>query len=639
MLQSIRSRITGVLALVILGLIALSFVFFGVATPSGGQGLTYAAKVNGAEIDLNRFRSELQRIESQQAQFYPDGMPEEQRTQLRENILNGLIREELVNQRVYDNRYRTSDEALLKQIKQIPQFQLNGVFDRQVYEQQLSIAGRSPGDFERNTKASLSVSQLRNALTNSAFVTETELLRKHALENEQRSASYTIIPASKFKAEVVVTEEDIAAEYEKQKATLLTNEQVDIEYIELTADGLAKQIDVSAEELSNYYDTVKFRFGSPEEREVSHILLEFDTATMEEKEALANDLLAQIKSGADFGELAKANSDDIISANDNGNLGFVANDESLLGQEFAKGLFAMAAGDEPQVIKAASGFHIVKLNEIKPSSAPAFAELSVEQNTELETEYRNIQVEGILAEKAEALAQEVFDARDTLAAVAQANGLQLKTQKNIERRTYSNIASNQVVKDAAFSDELRDGTNSDLLAVSTEQAVFLRVTDYRDVSQKTLDEVKVSLRAALEQKAAGAKATELGLALQAEISTEEELKLKSEEAAYNFTANTLLSRSQAGIQRDLLTAIFQAEKPTENTLVEQGVELNNGDYAVFLLSDVKQADIAALSESEKTANARALANQSGFNELNAYISSLREKATIEIPAVREDALN
>ena len=91
MLQSIRSRITGVLALVILGLIALSFVFFGVATPNGGQGLTYAAKVNGSEVPLNRLRSELQRIESQQAQFYPDGMPEAQRTQLRERILDGLI--------------------------------------------------------------------------------------------------------------------------------------------------------------------------------------------------------------------------------------------------------------------------------------------------------------------------------------------------------------------------------------------------------------------------------------------------------------------------------------------------------------------------------------------------------------------
>ncbi len=639
MLQSIRSRITGVLALVILGLIALSFVFFGVATPSGGQGLTYAAKVNGSEVPLNRFRSEMQRIESQQAQFYPDGMPEAQRTQLRENILNGLIREELVNQRVYDNRYRTSDEALLKQIKQIPQFQLNGVFDRQVYEQQLSIAGRAPGEFERNTKASLSVSQLRNALVNSAFVTEAELLRKHALENEQRSASFAIIPASKFKSEVEVTEDDIAAEYEKQKATLLTNEQVDIEYIELSAGDLAKQLEVSAEDLSSYYNQVKFRYGTPEEREVSHILLEFDAASMSEKETLANDLLAQVKSGADFGELARANSDDIISANDDGNLGFVANDESLLGKAFADALFAMAAGDEPLLVKADTGLHIVKLGEIKASSAPAFAELTVDQNTELENEYRNIQVEGILAEKAEALAQEIFDARDNLAAVAEANGLELRTQKNVERRTYAGIASNQVVKDAAFSDELRDGTNSDLLAVSTEQAVFLRVLEHRDVSQKSLESVKVSLRAALEQKAASVKATELGLALQSEISTEEELKLKSEEAGYNFTANTLLSRSQAGVQRDLLTAIFQAEKPVDSAIVEQGVGLNNGDYAIFLITDVKQADIDVLSESEKMANARALANQSGFNELNAYISSLREDANIEIPVVREDALN
>ena len=639
MLQSIRSRITGVLALVILGLIALSFVFFGVATPSGGQGLTYAAKVNGSEIPLNSLRSELQRIESQQAQFYPDGIPEEQRAQLRERILDGLIRRELVNQRVYDDRYRTSDEALYKEIKRIPQFQLNGVFDRDVYEQQLRIAGRSPGQFEHETKASLSVGQLSTAISKSSFVTETELARRHALENEQRSVSYTIIPASKYKAEVSVSDADIAAEYEKTKDTLLTSEQVDIEYIELTASDLATQLEVSAEDLSKYYDEVKFRYGSPEERDVSHIFLEYDAATLTEQEKLAKELLTQLKNGSDFGELAKANSDDIISANDNGNLGLVSNDENLLGTEFATGLFAMAVGDEPKLIKAASGFHIVKLNNIKESSAPGFAELSVEQNTELESEYRNLQVEGILAEKADALAQEVFDARDNLAAVAQANGLELKTQKNIERRTYSGIASNQVIKNSAFSDELRDGTNSDLLAVTTEQAVFLRVIEYRDVRQKTLDEVKVSLRAALEQKAASAKAAELGVALQAEISTEEELKNKSEEAEYNFTANSTVNRSQTGLQRDLLSAIFQAEKPAENAIVEQGVPLSNGDYAIFLITDVKQADLAVLSESEKTANMRALADQSGFSEFNAYVSSLREKASIEIPVVKDEVLN
>jgi len=639
MLQSIRSRLTGVISLVILGLIGLSFVFFGLPGAGGTAGLDYAAKVNGSKVPLNSLRSQLQRMEAEQARFYPDGMPEAQRTQLRENILNGLIRQELITQRVYDARYRTNDEALLNSIKQVPQFQLNGVFDKELYKQQLRNAGRSAGEFERSQKASLSVQQLRTALAGSAFVTDAELERKHALENEQRVASYALIPASNFKSEVTVSDEDIVAEYEKTKENLLTNEQVDIEYIELTADALAKQLEVSVDDLSAYYDEVKFRYGTAEERDVSHILLEFDTVTEAEKEDLANSLLSQIKNGADFGELAKANSDDIISANDNGNLGFVANDEELLGKEFAQELFAMAVDAEPKIIKAAAGFHVVKLNEVKPSSAPLFTELTQEQNTELENEYRSLQVEGILSERAELLAQEVFDARDTLTAVAAANGLEVKSQNNIERVTYAGIAANQVVKDAAFSDELRDGTNSDLLAVTTEQALFLRVVDYRDVRQKTLDEVKVSLRTELEQKAATAKAVELGMALQAEVTSTEELKAKSEAAAYNYVAGTTLSRSQAGIPRDLLSAIFQAEKPADNGITEQGVELSNGDYAIFMLSEIKQADISVLSDSEKEANARVLANQAGFNEMNAYISSLREKATIEIPTVRDESLN
>ena len=228
MLQFIRNRINGVLALTLLALIVLSFIFFGVVNPGGAQGVNYAAKVNGVELPLNQYRQQFQRIENQYAQSFPDGVPEEFRAQLRENILESMISEELIQQRIYDDRYRVSNEALLKQIRTVPQFQLNGVFDRNVYEQQLRIAGQSPGQFERDLKSSLSINQLRQAVATSSFVTPQDLTIRQQLENEQRKASFAIIPASKFKADVVVSDEDIAAEYEATKTELLADEQVDI---------------------------------------------------------------------------------------------------------------------------------------------------------------------------------------------------------------------------------------------------------------------------------------------------------------------------------------------------------------------------------------------------------------------------
>ncbi|MBT8141825.1 MAG: hypothetical protein HKN88_09680 [Gammaproteobacteria bacterium] len=636
MLQLIRSRVTGILAIVVLVLITLSFVFFGVTTPSL-TGVNYAAKVNGVEIPLNEFRSGVQRAESRYSQYYPDGIPDETRQQLRDNILDTMIRDELIRQRIYDDRYRITNDALLDQIKSIPQFQINGQFDRKVYEQQLLIAGQSPGQFERSLKNSLSINQLRNALASSAFSIPAEITQKQILENEQRSAAFAIIPASRFKEQVSISDEDILAEYEASKASLLSEEAVDIEYIELTTQDLAKDVEVNDEILADYYASVSFRFGTPEEREARHILIATDEGDPQEKKAFAESLLEQIENGADFGELAKEHSDDLGSAASNGELGFFGRGKMV--PEFENAAFSLDIGETSDLVKTQYGYHIIQVTDIKESDSPAFADLDEEQRTSLESEYRQLQVEGYLGERAEELANEVFDARDTLSDVAQNNGLTVKTQKNITRSSFAGLAALQEVKKAIFSEELRNGTNSDLIAASADQAIFLRVTEYRDVRQKSLDEVKAQLRAQLESKAASKMAADAGIALQAEISSVEELQAKAEENDYSFTPEASITRSQAGIQGELLGAIFNASKPQGEQAVEEGVEMNNGDYAIFYLTEVTPGAVDSMAETEKQAASRAISAQNGNNEMNAYLASLREKADIYIPPEQEELNN
>jgi len=132
MLQSIRSRITGWKAIAILLLIGLTFMFFGVG--AGGLGVQdYAAKVNGQKVSMADFRNRLQQEEARYLQYFPDGVPDEQRAQLRESILDGLVNRELASQKIFDERYRIGDEKIVKTLKEFPSFQMNGQFDRDVY--------------------------------------------------------------------------------------------------------------------------------------------------------------------------------------------------------------------------------------------------------------------------------------------------------------------------------------------------------------------------------------------------------------------------------------------------------------------------------------------------------------------------
>lgn len=625
MLQSIRSRITGVTAWVILLLIGLTFMFFGIN--SGNSIGDWAAKVNGEKVPMQNFRSQLQRVEAQYSQYYPDGIPDEMRTQLRENVLNGLVRNELISQRVFDERYRVSNKMVADTLRAVPSFQLNGEFDRAVYKQQLQIAGMTEAGWEAQTRRQLEVGQFRDALSNSAFVTPAELERRQQLENEERVISYAIVPAAKFKAEVSVSDADIAAEYEATKDKLITEQEVDIEYIELKTEDLAKEITIEPTEIENYYLTIQSRFGEPEQRSARHILIESDASNDAEKKAIAEDLLAQLKAGADFAELAKEKSDDIGSGAQGGDLGFF--DQTRMVPEFTQATWALEKGALSEPVKTQFGYHIIQLQDIQASTVPALAELAADKRAEVEQEYRLSKVGSLLNDKADELEQQVLEASDVLENVAELNGLELKTQKNINRNTYTGLAAEPAVKSAVFTEELINGTNSNMIAVNNDHAVFLRVTDFREPRQKTLDEVTASIRTQLEQKAAAAKAVEVGTLLQSEVASPTELKTKADAAGYAYVADANIRRNQPGVQRDILTAAFQATAP-EGAPVEQGVDLGNGDYAIFYLQEVKKAG-ADLTEAEKEAMFAAAASQIGGIELNAYLNNLREDAMVVFP--------
>ena len=93
MLQNIREKFTGWVALTILGAIGLSFVFVGLNYSFIGQ--TYAAKVDDAEIGLSAFESAYREQINQNPQLA--ALPDEYRVQFRRNILEQLIQQQVID--------------------------------------------------------------------------------------------------------------------------------------------------------------------------------------------------------------------------------------------------------------------------------------------------------------------------------------------------------------------------------------------------------------------------------------------------------------------------------------------------------------------------------------------------------------
>lgn len=128
------------------------------------------------------------------------------------------------------------------------------------------------------------------------------------------------------------------------------------------------------------------RFEIPEEVKASHILI---LATEENAEAKASQLLAELKGGKDFAELAKARSQDPGSGAKGGDLGFFA--RGRMAKEFEEAAFQLKVGELSGLVKTQFGYHIVKVTDRKEAGKQSFDEV---RNTLLQEVTQKILTEG-----------------------------------------------------------------------------------------------------------------------------------------------------------------------------------------------------------------------------------------------------
>jgi foldase protein PrsA len=156
---------------------------------------------------------------------------------------------------------------------------------------------------------------------------------------------------------------------------------------------------ISNDDLNKYYNDKKEEFRK-EEVKASHILISTQDAEGKplsdkdkaNKKKEAEDILAKIKAGEDFGELAKKYSNDPGSAKNGGDLGFFA--KGVMVAEFENTAFSLEKGKVSDLVESEFGYHIIKVtdkvNQIKP-----FAEVKGEIKEKIEQEKYNAHIKEI----------------------------------------------------------------------------------------------------------------------------------------------------------------------------------------------------------------------------------------------------
>ena len=415
MLQNIREKFTGWIAISILAVIGLSFVFVGLNYSFIGN--SFAAKVDGVDIGVaqfeNAYRDQLQN-NPQLAQ-----LPEQFRQQLRSNVLEQLIQQRVIDNYLDEAGYQISDEQVTNMIQRAPDFQVNGKFDLESYRTLLSQIGYEPARFEAAQRQSLRRDQLQRAIRGSALVTPSSYRRYLNLAAEQRVVTMATIDPATVADEVVVTDEMISAYYDDNPMLYQLPETADVEYVEISRNEVAANVSVSEQDLQEYYDLNSDRYLQDEQRQARHILILFgddETAA----EAMASELAARAKGGDSFEALARDNSQDGGTAPNGGDLGTLT--RTQLPGELGGAIFSMDEGEIVGPIKTDFGFHVIRLDRILERGPLPLDQVRGELTTELQEQ----QAESLFRESERKLSDALFDATD-IRTLAEAAGVEVKS--------------------------------------------------------------------------------------------------------------------------------------------------------------------------------------------------------------------
>ena len=624
MLTKIREKFTGKLAIVVLAIIFVPFLFFGVSAPLTGSQI--AATVDGSEIGVNQFeqayRDQLDANPSW-AQF-----PDEIRVQIRQSILDSMVRERLVDMYLIEDGYQISDTLLTAWLQRVPEFQVDGVFDMDTYRNWLLTRGLDSEQFETGQRILLRSDQLRRAVGGTSLITPADYRRFLNLIAEQRLVSLATFDIEGAMAEVEVNDEMVVAFYDSNDTLFLTEESADIAFIEVRRDEISGSIEISEDALLEYYEDNQDRYLQDEQRQARHILvLSGDDEEAAEAEAAA--LLARIQAGESFEALAAEHSDDGGTASRGGDLGVLT--RSQLPGELGGAVFSMDAGQVEGPIKSDFGFHVVQLEKILEQGP-----LPLDQvRGELLTELRDREAEDEFRELERQVSDALFDAPD-LETIAAATGLEVQISEGFTRAGGELIGSNQAAIDAVFDSRvLYDGEISEVIELDASRSAVFKVTTHNEASRLPLEDVREDIIGALQSQEAQTIVFNRAEQLLVALNDGEDFGQAGEAAGATVSAPTLMDRQAAEADQAVLAQVFMAGKPTPGSPVTGSVSNSSGGITVYSLDAVLAGRPESIPLADRDAGRLELAQQAGSSDYLALVQALYEKADI---VISQDAL-
>ena len=388
-MESLRNFLSGPRLIIVVLVCALPFVFLGTSSLTSVFGGSFGT-INGEDVtetDLQlASNTAVQRFKSIYGEEFDFDM-------LDDDLRMESIKQELIVQKVLQSGARslglinnnTVDEAK-KSIIRNPQFQINGIFDENVYEAQVNSNGYTKEGYIELMTNLLASELYRSSLTGLNFATDYEIFELTKLLEKSSDIEFTKLSYNGLKNEIVNTSDELMEFYDSNQILFFSSEERSFKYILLSQDSYKDDVVVPESYIEDAYKEYLDNFSNSTQVRFSHIMIEKSNY---ESRDLAFDVITKaedlINSGLDFSKVVSDFSEDIITKDIGGDLEYF--DSEIFPEEFGLAIANLGLNETSGVIELDETFHILKVTELNVQEPLAESQVKNELINELvETE-------------------------------------------------------------------------------------------------------------------------------------------------------------------------------------------------------------------------------------------------------------
>jgi peptidyl-prolyl cis-trans isomerase D len=632
-MQSFRKFIRGPMGIVLIILFVVPFVitgFYGYFE-SGGRDADVVAKVDGRPVYGRLLNERVQQMRQQVRQQSP-----EVDARLLESfispamVLQGLINNELLAVEGKRAGLNVSEEQAAQLVLMVPDLQdENGQFSAEIFERFVRSRGMNQRSFIASLRQDLLLNQVRSAFEDTDFALPGELMEQRRLAEQQRDIRYVRKTVAELASSYSVTDDEIAQWYAANQTAFMRPEQLRLQYLAIDPAAFEADIVVTDEQIEAEYAVRRAAMeqvaARTERRRAAHLLVKVDgDRSIQQATQWISSLQDRLRAGEDFAALAREASEDPSTSSMGGELGPVGLGD--LPEAMEQALFSLAPGEVSQPVRTEDGLHLVKLVSVQSRDLPGVED----SRADIVRDLRRRAVEQRVVEMSDRLEDLAFEHSD-LQTPAEQLGLTIQTSEWLSINDTRGLFASPAVREAVASTALRaQRLNSDLIALPDGRSVVVRIDQIQSAEPMPLEEVSERIRVSLQREKALAELdalTEAGLGAVAAGGSLEDIAVQWSASVEQASG---IGREDVSPSAEIVRAAFNAPRTPDNATPGKNVmRLANGDLIALSVDAVRDGG-GELDARDKSMALAELAAVEGRRTLRQALTQVRESAKVEI---------